>query len=85
VRFYNLPAELAVEVFSVDPKGPAWAAGVRAGDLILAINGQQVTSVDQIHLFLSEWPIGPFVKLTIIRGKDKMEVEVSPAEARSSS
>jgi S1-C subfamily serine protease len=85
VRFYNLPAELAVEVFSVEPKGPAWAAGVRAGDLILAINGQQVTSVDQIHLFLSEWPIGLSVKLTIIRGKDKMEVEVSPAEARSSS
>ncbi len=83
VRFYNLPAESAVEVFSIEPKGPAGVAGVRVGDLILAINGQPITSVDQIHRFLSEWPIGPSVKLTIIRGKDKMEVEVVPAEARS--
>jgi S1-C subfamily serine protease len=83
VRFHNLPADSAVEVLSIEPDGPAWNGGVQAGDFILAINGQPVPSVDKIHHFLSEWPIGRPVKLLIIRGREKIEVEVIPTEARS--
>jgi S1-C subfamily serine protease len=83
VLFFNLPAESAVEVFSLEPNGPASQGGLRKGDLIVAINGQSVTGVDQVHRFLSEWPIGRPVKLTLIRGREKMEVEVTPSEARS--
>jgi S1-C subfamily serine protease len=85
VRFYNLQAESAVEVFSVEPDGPAWQGNVRIGDIIVAINGQPVTSVDHIHRVLSEWPIGRSVKLTLIRDREKIEVEVTPQEARASS
>jgi S1-C subfamily serine protease len=83
VRFFNLPAESAVEVVSLEPNGPASHGGVQVGDLIIAISGQSLISVDQIHRFLSEWPIGRTVKLTLIRDREKMEVEVIPAEARS--
>ena len=83
VRFFNLPAESAVEVFSLEPNGPASQGGIREGDLIVAVRGQSVTSVDQLHRFLSEWPIGQPVKLTLIRGRKKMEVEVTPSEAKS--
>ncbi len=85
VRFYNLQADSAVEVFSVEPNGPAWQGNVRGGDIIVAVNGQPVTSVDHIHRFLAEWPIGRPVKLTLIRVREKIEVEVTPAEARSAS
>jgi S1-C subfamily serine protease len=85
VRFFNLQADSAVEVFSVEPNGPAWQGNVRAGDIIVAVNEQPVTSVDHIHRFLAEWPIGRPVKLTLIRVREKMEVEVTPTEARPSS
>jgi len=43
-----------------------------------------VASVDHVHKFLAEWPVGDPVKLTIIRGQDRMEVEVVPVEPPSS-
>jgi S1-C subfamily serine protease len=80
VRFHNLKGESAVEVISVAPDGPAGQAGIRQGDLIVAINEEDVTSVDQIHRFLAEWPIGRRVKLAIIRGEKRLEIEVAPVE-----
>ena len=81
VRFYNLAKDYAVEVLSVHPLGPAGQAGMREGDLIVAINGQDVESVDDLHRFLSEWPIGQPMKLIVIRGSERMEMSVVPAEA----
>jgi S1-C subfamily serine protease len=81
VRFHNLKGEFAIEVMSVVPDGPAGKSGIREGDFITAINGQEVTSVDHIHHFLAEWPINKPVTLTIIRGQEKLENEVTPVEA----
>ena len=83
VRFYGLGAESGVEVMAVAPQSPASRGGVREGDVIVAIDGREVSSVDHIHRFLAEWPVGNPVKLTIIRGPDRMEVEVVPVEAAS--
>ena len=81
VRFYNLAKDYAVEVLSVHSQGPAGQAGMREGDLIVAINGQDVESVDDLHRFLSEWPIGQPKKLIVVRGSERMEMSVVPAEA----
>ena len=45
----------------MDPRGPAAQAGLKEGDLIVAINGQPLSSVDDLHRFLAEWPIGEAV------------------------
>jgi S1-C subfamily serine protease len=83
IRFHNLAGEQAVEVISVDPKGPAGQAGIRKGDLIVAIKGQDVVSVDDLHRFLSEWPIGSPVTITIVRGRKRADMIVVPTEARN--
>lgn len=83
VRFHRLAKEVAVEAISVDPQGPAGRAGCREGDLIVAIQDQEVTSVDDIHRFLAEWPLGQVVTLTIIRGQERLQLQVVPAEAGS--
>jgi len=80
VRYHKLTAEFAVEVLSIIPHSPAGEAGIREGDLIVAINGKEVSSVDHLHHFLSEWPIGQPVRLSIIRGQERLEKEVSTAE-----
>ncbi len=83
VRFHHLSKEFAIEVRFVSPGSPAEQGGLRQGDLIVAVNGQEVWSVDHLHRFLSEWPIGKPVTLTVIRGQDRLFREVIPAEAGS--
>jgi len=80
VRYHNLNGEFAVEVISIIPESPASKARILEGDLIVAVNGQEVASVDHIHRFLSEWPIGKPGTLTIIRGQERLEIEVTTAE-----
>jgi S1-C subfamily serine protease len=67
---------------SVEPTGPARQAGLREGDLVVAINEQIVISVDDLHRFLADWPINRPVTLTVIRGQDRKAVTVKPVEAR---
>ncbi len=85
VRFYGLNADSGVEVVSVAPGSPAFFGGVREGDVIVGIDGHDVATVDHIHRFLSEWPVGNPVKLTVIRGQDRLEVEIVPVEPPFSS
>jgi MinD superfamily P-loop ATPase len=77
----NLTDERAVEVVTVEPHGPAKRAGLREGDLVVAIHDQSVTSVDDLHRFLAEWPIHSPVTLTVIRGMDRLVVAVTPTDA----
>ncbi len=70
-----------VEVLSVETSGPAGIAGIRVGDLIVAVNDQDVSSVDDLHRFLAEWPIGKAITLSVIRGKSRKMLHVVPAEA----
>lgn len=84
VRFHQLKGDFAVEAISVDPKGPAAEGGLKVGDLIVAINGASVASVDDMHRFLAEWPLGRGVTLTVIRGNERQELKVLPKEAGNS-
>jgi len=73
-----------VEVLSVDPESPAGKAGMLVGDLIAAIDGERVLSVDDLHRFLAEWPIDKPVTVTVLRGREKRQLTVRPSEAKSS-
>jgi S1-C subfamily serine protease len=81
VRFFKLPNDHAVEIDSTVPQGPARLAGIVRGDLIVALNGRPVGSLDDIYHVLSEWPVGEPVRVSLIRIKKLIELEVTPAEA----
>jgi S1-C subfamily serine protease len=80
VRFHGLDINYAVEVLSVESQGPAGLAGLRIGDLIVAINGLNVQSVDDLHRFLSDWPIGQPVEIDVVRGQNRRILLVVPEE-----
>lgn len=66
--------DAGLEVVALDPRGPLYAAGVRAGDEILAINGQRVrTLVDMRQLVdtLTPWEAG--FTVTVRRGPSLLE------------
>lgn len=83
VRYHKLKHEQAVEVISAEPRGPAARSGVHSGDLIVAIHDQAVTSVDDLHRFLAEWPLGQPVNLQVIRGDQSLTVDVKPVEMKT--
>ncbi len=81
VRFHKLSKDHGVEIVSTDPKGPARKAGLLVGDIVVAVNNQGMASVDDIYRFLAEWPISRPLNVTILRGKDRIKIEVVPTEA----
>jgi S1-C subfamily serine protease len=83
VRFYGLPLETAVLVVSVEKNSPAERAGLRAGDLIVAFNGQPIGSVHHLHKILLGDQIGVSASLTIIRHTEKLELPILPAESQA--
>jgi S1-C subfamily serine protease len=80
-RFYNLENRSAVEIQVIEPSTPADRSRLREFDLIVAINGQRVENVDDLHKFLARHPLGEEISLTVIRGYERMAVTVTPAEA----
>ena len=83
VRFYDLPQESGVIVSAVTPDSPAQRAGLREGDVIVALDGKPVAGVDDLHRLLTDAHVGLSSSLTVLRWTEKLELQVVPQEARS--
>ncbi len=80
-RYLELPRPTAVEVMSVVKNGPAHRAGLRVDDRIIAMNGQSVGSIDDLHRLLTGHPAGTEFTLTILRGGERLTLGVIAGEA----
>lgn len=78
MRFHGLRNDHGVEVVTVTPGSPAARADLHAGDLVVAMNGRPVGSVDDMHRLLGEHREGESVSLTVVRWKEKVTVEFVP-------
>jgi len=83
VRFYDLLQESGVIVSAVTPGSPAQRAGLREGDVIVALDGKAVAGVDDLHRLLTDAHVGVSRSLTVLRWTEKLELQVVPQEARS--
>jgi S1-C subfamily serine protease len=66
--------ETGAMVMSVDQKGPAAAAGVRQGDVIVSWNGERIRDVRTLLRFLGPDSVGLTVKLSLLRGGEPTEM-----------
>jgi S1-C subfamily serine protease len=82
VRFYDLPKEMGVVVLGVEENSPAKRAGLRDGDVIVALEGQAVAGVDDLHRLLTDLRVGVSCSLTVLRWTEKLDLKVVPEEAR---
>jgi S1-C subfamily serine protease len=80
-RYFELPTKTVVEVMSVEANGPAQRAGLREGDLIVAIDGQSTATVDDIHRMLASKLSGSEISLTILRNRERLELHTITGEA----
>lgn len=81
-RYHTLETESAVEVIEVDPQGPAGRIGLLSGDLIVALNGQPIQAIDDLHRFLTDTSIGQSIRFTLVRRRQKFDLTVVPTELK---
>jgi serine protease Do len=67
-------------VSNVEAGGPASKAGIKAGDVILAVNGQPVSRYGEVSSVISNMKPGSEAKLTIWRNRKQIDVAVQVAE-----
>ncbi len=82
VRFYDLPKETGVVALSIEEKSPAQRAGVREGDVIVALEGHPVAGVDDLHRVLTDVRVGVSCSLTVLRRTEKLELRIVPEETK---
>ncbi|MFI5114488.1 MAG: S1C family serine protease, partial [Terriglobales bacterium] len=82
VRFYQLPQESGVVVLGVEDRSPARRAGLREGDVIVALDEKPVAGVDDLHRLLTDAQVGARCALTVVRHTEKLNLTIVPEEAR---
>lgn len=74
-----------VQVLRVSEDSPAQKAGLKAGDVVLAVDGNKVTSLESFYKKLWDRPSPEEkVRLTVLQGADVNTVEVHPQNRMAS-
>jgi S1-C subfamily serine protease len=84
----SLPPRLAeqlgrrtgVEIVEVEPGSPASRAGIRAEDLLVAVDGHAVGGMDDLQRLMDSDAIGRHLTLRLHRGGRLFDVSVTPIE-----
>ena len=85
VRFYQLKVESGVLMVSFENnanQSPAKEAGLLTGDLIIEFDGYPIAGIDDLHRLLTDERIGRKTPVTIIRGTQKLTLDVVPRESK---
>ena len=64
-------------VESVEKDGAAYEAGVRAGDLIVMIGDQDVTSLETLTKALRQFKVGDSTTITVLRGRQFLDLSIT--------
>lgn len=76
----KLSQDWGILISDVEPDGPGDRAGLRVGDLIVALNGRPMENARQFNVNVYRPAIGETVQLDILRGKQRLSIAVSVVE-----
>ena len=76
---YNFVPNSGAVVMQVEPGSPAQIAGIQAGDVIVAIDGQKITSASGLAAAIGSKKPGQSVTITLWQGQQKQTVTVTLA------
>jgi len=77
---YGLSIQQGVLIMDVTVNSPASAAGLQQGDVIVAIDGKNMTNASQLAGVVSSSQIGQKLQIAYQRGNNKSTVEVTTAQ-----
>jgi S1-C subfamily serine protease len=76
----TIPEIKGVLVMQVVPNSPAASAGLRRGDVITEIEGQSVTTAEQLQRVVENSRIGQPLRFKVQRGTQTQQISVRPGE-----
>jgi len=83
IGMQGMPIAGPVRVEDVLPNSPAAQAGLRAGDLIMEINGEQISDVEQA-ISIVRGHLDQPIEILVLRGDETLQLEALPQSTRSS-
>jgi S1-C subfamily serine protease len=81
VRYHKLEVETGVLIVGVEPSSPASRSRLTDGDLIVALDGKPVRSIDDLQRLLTEEKVHISIPIEILRGTEKLTIDITPAES----
>jgi Do/DeqQ family serine protease len=84
IQMQDLAGREGAKIAQVQPDSPAAHAGLRAGDVVVAINGRPVHGAADLRAQLGVTPVGESVEMRIERGSELRTVRarIAPLHAR---
>ncbi len=71
-----------IEIRDVLVNGPAMQSGLRQGDVILGVKGQEVSSISEIQQIIRATPVGQPIAVTYQRGRRADTALISTGDGR---
>jgi S1-C subfamily serine protease len=80
VKAHQLSSAKGVLVVGMERGSPAHKAGILPSDVIVELDGKPITGIDDMHKLLTEEQIDNEAKLTVLRGYDRLTLNIVPEE-----
>ena len=79
-ELYDLPSDAGAVIVQLDPDGPAAAAGLRAEDIVVAIDGNEVTTMADLAGRVQQRRPGDDVEVELVRDGEELTLTVTLGE-----
>ena len=77
---FTVEANQGVLIQSVSPDGPAAVGGLRAGDVILRIDGEEIPTSDRLQQYVEFAAVGDELSITVLRNGTEQTISVIAGE-----
>ena len=82
IDYNKLDQGSGIMVHHIEPDGDTFNEELQVGDIVLGINSQKVTAINDLHRVLDDTLINKEVELSILRKGHKKSIKAIPAELR---
>jgi S1-C subfamily serine protease len=81
VRHFGLVRESGVRIESIEESSPAASADLHRGDVIIALDGQPIATVDDLQRLLVGDTIGRTIEIRVVRRDRVLDLPLTPRES----
>lgn len=74
----RLQAEKGVVILGIARNSPAARSGLQLGDVILSMDGREITEADEVQRLVAATDVGEPIAMTLNRGGQSVELAVTP-------